>query len=447
MQYDLLFKFEYMNFTYKQIWLINYPVMMSILVEQLINITDAVFLGHVGETELGASAIAGIYYLAIYMLGFGFSLGLQVMIARRNGEQKYDETGRVFFQGLYIQVLLAFTLFLLSKLCSPYILQRLISSDEVYMAVISYVEWRCFGLLFAFPALAFRAFFVGITQTKVLTGNAIAMVTTNIGLNYILIFGVGSFRGLGIAGAAIASSLAEAVSLIIFVAYTFLIVDRKRYGFVPAYDKNIIIRLFRLSSWSMLHAFIGVAPWFLFFIAIEHLGKSQLAIANIIRSISTLFFVIVNSLATTTGSLVSNLIGANEKSNIKLLCRKVIRLGYLIGIPLIIIVIIFHYSVLGIYTTDDMLIKGAFWPFVVMLSNYLIALPAYVYMNTVIGTGNTKISFIFQSVTIVFYLTYLFLISNVFNVTALTVYWLAEHLFVMFIFLFSCFYLKRNKWI
>ena len=38
--------------------------------EQLINITDAVFLGHVGEIELGASALAGIYYLAIYMLGF-----------------------------------------------------------------------------------------------------------------------------------------------------------------------------------------------------------------------------------------------------------------------------------------------------------------------------------------------------------------------------------------
>lgn len=60
--------------------------MMSILIEQLINITDAIFLGHVGEIELGASALAGIWYLAIYMLGFGFSIGLQVVIARRNGE-------------------------------------------------------------------------------------------------------------------------------------------------------------------------------------------------------------------------------------------------------------------------------------------------------------------------------------------------------------------------
>ena len=69
--------------------------------EQLINITDAVFLGHVGEVELGASAIAGIYYLAVYMLGFGFSIGLQVMIARRNGEQNYTAKGKTFFQGLF----------------------------------------------------------------------------------------------------------------------------------------------------------------------------------------------------------------------------------------------------------------------------------------------------------------------------------------------------------
>ena len=83
-----------MNYTYKHIWLINFPVMMSILIEQLINITDAIFLGHVGEIELGASALAGIWYLAIYMLGFGFSLGLQVVVARRNGEQHYSETGK-----------------------------------------------------------------------------------------------------------------------------------------------------------------------------------------------------------------------------------------------------------------------------------------------------------------------------------------------------------------
>lgn len=98
--------FEQMNYTYKKIWLIAFPVMMSILIEQLINITDALFLGHVGDVELGASALAGIWFLAIYMLGFGFSLGLQVVIARRNGEQQYAETGKTFFQGLFFLLIL-----------------------------------------------------------------------------------------------------------------------------------------------------------------------------------------------------------------------------------------------------------------------------------------------------------------------------------------------------
>ena len=115
-----------MNYTYRNIWLINFPVMMSILIEQLINITDAIFLGHVGEIELGASALAGIWYLAIYMLAFGFSLGLQVVIARRNGERNYPETGKTFFQGLIFLSGLAILLCTVSKIFSPIVLGRLI---------------------------------------------------------------------------------------------------------------------------------------------------------------------------------------------------------------------------------------------------------------------------------------------------------------------------------
>ena len=75
--------------------------------EQLINITDAVFLGHVGEVELGASALGSIYYLAIYMLGFGFSLGVQVMVGQYNGKGHYTGTGGTFFQGLVYVYLLS----------------------------------------------------------------------------------------------------------------------------------------------------------------------------------------------------------------------------------------------------------------------------------------------------------------------------------------------------
>ena len=51
-----------MNYTYKQIWTIAYPILISLIMEQLIGMTDTAFLGRVGEIELGASAIAGLYF-------------------------------------------------------------------------------------------------------------------------------------------------------------------------------------------------------------------------------------------------------------------------------------------------------------------------------------------------------------------------------------------------
>ena len=71
----------------KDIMRIAYPILISLLMEQMIGMTDTAFLGRVGEVELGAAAIAGIYYLAVFMMGFGFGIGAQILIARRNGEK------------------------------------------------------------------------------------------------------------------------------------------------------------------------------------------------------------------------------------------------------------------------------------------------------------------------------------------------------------------------
>ena len=433
-----------MKYTYKKIWLINLPVMMSVLVEQLINITDALFLSRVGEIELGASAIAGIYYLSLYMLGFGFSLGLQVLIARRNGEGLYQEAGRTFFQGLWFMIGMAVLLFALSQVFSGYILSYLVSSEEVYDAVITYLNWRSYGLLFIFPALSFRAFYVGTTRTGMLSVNAAVMVSTNILLNWLLIFGKAGLPALGIAGAAIASSVSEGFSLLLFVVYTVFRLDKRIYEFKPVWDMSILRQVVKISLWSMMHAFIGMAPWLLFFISIEHLGKSQLAAANIVRSISTLFFVIVSSFASTTTSLVSNLIGGGQPKEVFPLCRKIINLGYGIGLPLILLALIFYQVVIGIYTTEENLIQMAFAPYVVMLFNYVLALPSCVMLNAVTGTGATRTAFVFQMVTIFFYLIYLQFLNSIDSIP-LAVYWTVEYLFVILLLVMSFVYMRRWK--
>lgn len=427
-----------MVYSYKQILLISLPVMMSILIEQLINITDAVFLGHVGEVELGAAAIAGIWYLAVYMLGFGFSLGLQVVIARRNGEGRYADVGLTFFQGLLFLSALAVALCVVTRLLSPWLLGLMVRSDDVYRAVTAYLDWRVYGLLFSFPLLALRALLVGITQTRALNLAAMTAVVVNIPGNWLLIFGL----DMGISGAAIASSLAELCSLIVLSAYVTRHIDMRKYGLRPVADRRVMANVLGVSVWSMFHSFIGVASWMAFFVAIEHLGEAQLAATNVIRSVSTLFFVIVNSFATVTGSLVSNLIGNGEGRQVPALLRRIVRLGYATGLPLIIAAVALRPQVIGLYTDSTAVTDEAWLPYMVMLANYVFALPGYVLMNAVIGTGATKATFLFQTVAIVIYQIYLLYLS--WAETSLAEFWTAEYLYVILLGIQSAAHLSRR---
>lgn len=434
-----------MNYTHKQIWLINLPIMVSLFMEQLINITDSVFLGHVSKIDLGASALATMYYTAIYMLGFGFSLGVQVVIARRNGEERYTDVGKVFCQGLIFLSLFAVIVFILSKLFSPLLLHRLISSENVYQATMQYVEWRDYSYLFAFPLLAIRAFLVGTTNTKILTANSIVMVVCNAIFNYLLIFGKAGFPRLGISGAAIGSSLAGFIGLLFLIIYMWKFIDKKQYGIYIIFDLRLSLYLLNISVWTMIRSFFCIAPWFLFFVAIEQLGECELAAANVVRSISMLFFVIVNSFATTTISLVSNLIGAKQIAQVMPTCRRIVILNYMMGIPFILLAYIFSNSLLGLFTNDTAVIRTAYYPFCVMLSTFVISVPAYIYCNTVIGTGNTKTAFIFQMINITIYLLYLFILSRSPDIP-LAIYWTAEQLYVIVLLVLSFVYLKRGKW-
>ncbi len=121
---------------------------------------------------------------------------------------------------------------------------------------------------------------------------------------------------MGIKGAAIASVIAEAASLLFFLIYTYITVNLKKYGLnrLRSFDPVLLMRILSISCFTMLQYFLSMATWFVFFVAVERLGQRELAIANIVRSIYIVMLIPVNALATTTNSLVSNAIGAGAST-------------------------------------------------------------------------------------------------------------------------------------
>ena len=435
------------KYTYKQIWLIAYPILISLLMEQMIGMTDTAFLGRVGEVELGASAIAGVFYMVIFMVAFGFSIGAQILIARRNGERQYKEIGDLFYQGIYFQVGMATVMFLLSYCFSPIILKRIVASEHIYEAATSYLHWRVFGAFFSFSAVMFRAFFLGTTQTKTLTLNSIVMVLSNVVFNYILIFGKFGFPALGIAGAAIGSSLAELVSLLFFILYTRSRIDCCKYGLdrIPKFRLDVLKRMLNVAFWTMIQNFFSLSTWFLFFLYVEHLGERSLAVTNIVRNVSGILFMVLMAFASTCGSLVSNLIGAGHSDCVAGTIRQHVRIAYVFVLPLALLFALFPKLILGIYTDIPDLQDAAVHSLWVMCSTYLFLVPANVYFQAVSGTGNTRTALGMELATLVIYTAYITYIILILQLDV-AICWTSEMVYSSFILIFCWLYIKRGNW-
>lgn len=435
------------KYSYKQIWIITYPILISLLMEQLIGMTDTAFLGRVGEIELGASAIAGVYYLVIFMIAFGFSIGAQIMIARRNGEKEYLSIGNIFYQGIYFLLAVAVIMFTVSFCFSPYILSRIISSPNIYEASISYMNWRIFGFFFSFIAVMFRAFFVGTTQTKTLTLNSIVMVLSNVVFNYILIFGKFGFPKLGIAGAAIGSSLAELVSVIFFIIYTWKRIDCKKYALniLPNIQFRTLKRILNVSLWTMIQNFLSLSTWFMFFLFVEHLGERALAITNIVRNVSGIPFMITAAFAATCGSLVSTLIGAGEIRYVRNTINQNVRIAYACVLPVLTFFALFPSLILSIYTDMPELREAAVPSLWVLCSAYLLLVPANIYFLSVSGTGNTRTALSLELYTLLIYVVYITFLILYYKADVAWC-WTSEHIYAVFILTFSYIYIKKGNW-
>jgi putative MATE family efflux protein len=415
--------------------------------QNLINITDTAFLGRVGEVELGASALAGVYYLAIYMIGFGFSTGAQILMSRRNGEHDYKEIGGIMTQSCAFLLLLATVMYVLTVLFSPFVLSKLISSRVVYESAMQYMDWRIYGLFFSLMSVMFRAFFVGTTQTKVLTLNAVVMVLSNAMLNYGLIFGKFGFPQMGIAGAAIASVVAEAISVLFFAIYMWRKVDTSKYAFLEfaRYKRKQLYQVFNISIWIMIQNFFTIGTWFLFFVAVEHLGERSLAVSNIVRSISTIMFMPVTAFATTASTLVGNAMGAGRSEQVIPICKKVIGLCFLALIPIWLITYLAPELLLRIYTDNQSLLSNSIPSLFVLASCYIFAVPAAVLFNAVSGTGNTRSALGIELLMLIFYISYIWIV--IIDMKADVMYsWGSEHIYWGVMLLFTYIYLKKAKW-
>jgi multidrug resistance protein, MATE family len=431
----------------RQILKIALPISLALLVPQFNFIINNVFLGHLNEQALATAGITGVYYLIFTGIGFGLNNGMQALISRRAGENRPGEIGKIFNLGVLISLAIAAAGILITYFIAPPILKASIQSEETYRMSVEFLRIRIWGLPFLYVYQMRNALLVGTNQSKYLVAGTLAEAIANVIFDYTLIFGKWGLPELGYNGAAVASIIAEFVGM--FVIYLVITAKgiTKQFGLLNnvRWNKEIVKLILNMSGPLIFQSAISIISWIFFYILIEHHGKTDLAISNVMRNLFGFFGVSVWAFGATSNTMVSNIIGQGKKDMVIHLIKKIMVLSMSIAIVVCLLLNLFPSLYLSIYGQDAEFIKAAV-PVLRLITGILVLMSiAAVWLHAVTGTGNSRMTFLIELVTLVFYCIYVYLVLEVYN---LSIFWgwMSEVLYWSLMFSLSLIYMLSGRW-
>lgn len=432
--------------TNKEIWSIALPIMLGNLAQTIINFTDTAFLGHLGVIALGASMLAGLFYFVFTTIATGFAIGIQIIIARRYGEGNYGRIGIIFEHGSLFVLILGSILFSILYFFSDQLLYLLIDSPNIYDASIEYIKYRRFGIMFVCFNFLYRALYIGISDTKVITYSTIIMAIVNIFLDYCLIFGNFGFPEMGIGGAALASFCAEVSAFVFFTIYSYIKLTKKDYGMFKIHklESELMGRILKIATPTMIQKLFSFSVWFIFFILIEKMGETATGISSIVRSVYMILITPCFAFATTTNTIVSRIIGEGHSDQVFSTIFKILKNCMLCTIPIIILVAIFPMQIIRIYTDDLNLAQLVIPSIYVICAGTVFQGIGNAYFEAVSGTGNTSAALYLEAVILVIYVAFIWMMTHL--TTNVHWVWTAEIIYGALLGIFCFIYMKFAKW-
>ena len=435
------------NYTTRSIISLAVPIMVGNLAQTLITFVDTAFLGHLGAVELGAAMMAGLYYYVFSTLAWGFATGIQIIVARRFGENNQLEVGAVFKHGLLVVAGLSVLLFCLLHFCTDVLLKAIISSPDILAYSEEFMKYRHYGIIFVCFNFLFRAFYVGMSDTKIIIYTTFLMALVNIFFDYGFIFGNCGLPELGVAGAAIASVLAEVSAFLFFIFYTLFRIPTRKYGIFPVKKVRmpLVGSIVKLSLPTMGQRLVSFGAWLVFFVMIERTGELAVAVSGIVRSAYMVILVPVFAFAATANTLTSRIIGEGHSDEVGHLLRRILKICLVFLIVLVAVCAIIPDTIATIYTDDTVLAAASVPSLWVVCGAALLMSGACILFEAVSGTGRTMVAFILESAILVIYIGYILMVTKVFPMPV-EVIWCAEILYAILLGSVSYGYLRWGKW-
>ena len=400
--------------SYKDIWKVSIPIIIGSAAQNVVAMTDSVFLYYTSEDDFAAIGFVATFYIIVAAIGFGFSRGGQILMANMAGRKDHAGVGKVFHSTVYFEILLALVLFLFMTYGAYWLFASVVDSDIIFAKALEYLQTRKWGVFASYVGVACIALYTGIARPLFIIVDTFILAITNIILDRALIFGLYGFPEMGIAGAGLASTIAEYVALVVFLVYMLFDKQNRKYNIfrLPKWHPRIIREIVGLSVPIVAMSVVGLGTGFLFFGLVENFGERALATTNIVRIAYLILSIPAWGFCTGINTMASYFVGAGQPEKVRTVLWKTsfLCLGVttLMITPLLAAPRYFLYPILG--DERAYLIDAAypiFWVLFGILTTFSFG---SIFFNGLIGAGRTKLALQVQSAVATLYVVLIFVV-------------------------------------
>ena len=244
----------------RAILLLSVPMMLEMSMESVFAVTDVFFVMKLGATAAATVGMTEAMLTILYAIAIGLSMGTTAMVARRIGEKRTEAAGTAAVQAIALGIGLALIVGLGGVLGANKLLGLMGGSTELIESGSVYTKIIFGGNITIFLLFLINAVFRGAGDASMAMRSLWLANLINIVLDPCLIFGLGPFPELGLAGAAVATTIGRGTGVVyqlwaLATGGSRIVIRREQMVLVP----KVALRLMRVSLFGILQFLISTA--------------------------------------------------------------------------------------------------------------------------------------------------------------------------------------------
>ncbi len=262
----------------KAIFMLSIPMILEMVMESLFAVVDIFFVGKVSVNAVATVGLTESVMTIIYSIAIGLSMATTAIVARRVGEKKYKRASDAAFQSIALASLVAITLGAAGFFFAEDILRLMGGSEELITEGKWYTKIMYAGNISILLLFLINAAFRGAGNASIAMRALWISNGLNLFLDPMLIFGIGPFPEMGVAGAAIATTIGRSIGVsyqLVMLIGGYSIIRITASNFV--FRAKTVIEIIKISFGGVFQFLIESLSWMFLVRIISIFGASALA--------------------------------------------------------------------------------------------------------------------------------------------------------------------------